>query len=109
MPGLADLIQKQGAFDERGVKPIVVVTNPLRQAQEMVEIVGLPYPLYSDPEYQLFGAFQTGWAAGPPMPAWVVVDGEGTIRYVWRLASTGDIGSYIEAEGILAEIDRIFA
>ena len=108
MPGLEGLIHKQEDFAKRGVKPLVVVTNPPPQARQMVELVGLPYPLYSDPDYQLFGAFQTGWAAGPPMPAWVIVDGEGVIRYIWRLESTAGIGAYIEADGILAEIDKIF-
>ena len=108
MPGLDDLIHKQAEFDALGVKLLVVVTSPAPLAKQMVEVIGLPYPLWSDPDYRLFAEFQTGYVAGPPMPAWVVGDADGTIRYVWRVGSTtGGLASYEEADDILAEIRKM--
>lgn len=83
MPGLDDLVHMHTAFADAGIKLMVVVPSALPHAQDIVEVLGLPYPLYTDPDYALFTAFGTGFVCGPPMPAWVVVDGAGVVRYFW--------------------------
>jgi peroxiredoxin len=68
----------------------------------LVESLELPYPLYADEERHLFKAFETGFSAGPPLPAWVVVDTDGVIRYLWRATEGGLYAKYPESAEIVA-------
>ena len=56
----------------------------LRQATDVVEALDLPYPIYADEDRALFSAYETRFAAGAPIPAWIVGDADGTIRFLWR-------------------------
>jgi len=62
----------------------VVFPVTLAQAKDVVEALDLPYPIYADEARALFSAYETRFAAGAPIPAWIVGDAEGTIRFLWR-------------------------
>jgi peroxiredoxin len=68
----------------------------------LVQSLELPYPLYADEERRLFKAFETGFSAGPPLPAWVVVDTDGVIWYLWRATEGGLYAKYPESAEIVA-------
>ena len=63
---------------------MVILPLPLAQCQEIVENLGLNYPLYSDPEWRVFEAYGTGHILYAPKQSWVGVGPDGTVRYVWR-------------------------
>ena len=63
---------------------MVILPLPLAQCHEIVESLGLNYPLYSDPEWRVFEAYGTGHILYAPKQSWVGVDSVGTVRYVWR-------------------------
>ena len=63
---------------------MVILPLPLTQCQEIVESLGLNYPLYSDPQWRVFEADGTGHILYAPKQSWVGVDSAGTVRYMWR-------------------------
>jgi hypothetical protein len=77
-----------------------------RQANDVVDNLGRQYPIYTDEDWSLFHAFETGYFAGPPLPAWVVVDAKGVVRYVWR-ARDGNSTEYVEADDIVARLREL--
>jgi peroxiredoxin len=112
VPGLDDLVRTKPEFDELGVEVVVVFACTQSQAAQVVETLDLPYPIYADPEWSLFKAFEAGFNIGAPRRAWVVVDSEGIIRYAWRVPKSKfsnimDLTfaqEHIEADQILEEL-----
>jgi peroxiredoxin len=86
---------------------VVTLTVTVEQANDVVDSLELPYPIYADPSWELNKAYETGFVMGAPMPAWVVIDGEGTIRYLWRAHDQAMGTNYPEADQILAELRRL--
>ncbi|MET0985668.1 MAG: redoxin domain-containing protein [Steroidobacteraceae bacterium] len=84
MPGMDDLISLQDKFAALGTRVLVVIAGPHHQARAMQEILGLNYTLYGDPDFTLFEEFETRFSGGLPMPAWIIADENGVIRYLWR-------------------------
>ena len=68
----------------------------------VVDSLDLPYPIYADEDRLLFSAYETRFAAGAPIPAWVVGDAEGTIRFLWRGTEGPAWTNYPEGPEILA-------
>ncbi len=62
----------------------MILPLPLAQCHEVVDSLGLNYPLYSDPQWRVFQAYGTGHILYAPKQLWVGVDSEGTVGYVWR-------------------------
>jgi peroxiredoxin len=73
----------------------------------VVDSLELPYPLYADEDYTLFRQYETRFSAGPPLPAWIVVDVNGVIRYLWRATEGGLFDHYPEGDEIVEEIRRL--
>lgn len=73
----------------------------------IVDQLELPYPIYADPDYSLFAEYQTRFSAGPPLPAWIVIDADGVIRYVWRATEGGLRDEYPEGDAIVAVIEAL--
>ncbi len=63
---------------------MVILPLPLAQCHEIVESLGLNYPLYSDPQWRVLEAYGTGHILYAPKQSWVGIDSDGTVRYVWR-------------------------
>ena len=74
----------------------------LAQAKDVVEALDLPYPIYADEDRALFSAYETRFAAGAPIPAWVVGDADGVVRFLWRGTDGTAWGEYPEGPEILA-------
>jgi peroxiredoxin len=79
------------------------------QANDVVDSLGFPYPVFIDPQWSLYKAYDTGFIGGCPMPAWILIDGAGTIRYLWRAHDQPLGGIYPEADDIVAELGAMLA
>lgn len=107
VPGLDDLVSTHGDFAAAGAELLVVFPVSHRLATHVVEALELPYPLYSDEDRALYTAYETRFSSGAPLPAWIVVDADGVIRFVWRATQGGLLDAYPEAAEILAELRRL--
>ena len=65
---------------------------PLEQSRFITESMKLPYPLYSDPDWNVFETYGTGHVLFGPKQAWFGIDRDGTVRYVWRSGENGKTG-----------------
>jgi peroxiredoxin len=101
VPGLDDLTRTSGDFDALGAKLIVVFPVTHEQTKVLVDTLELPYPIYSDEEMTLYKEFETGYSGGIPLPAWVVADREGVIRFLWRATEGGLYDHYAESSEVL--------
>jgi peroxiredoxin len=107
VPGLDELTRTHGDFTAAGCELVVVFPVSAAHATEVVDALELPYPVYSDESRLLFTAYETRFSAGAPLPAWVVVDGDGVIRFVWRATEGGLYDKYPESAEILAELRKL--
>lgn len=104
IPGLDDLTRTHEEFEALGAELLVVFPVKPEQATAVVDELGLPYPVYADNDWILFNQYETRFSAGPPLPAWVVVDVDGIIRYLWRATEGGLYDTYPEGPEILAQL-----
>lgn len=63
-------------------------TTP-QQSDATIQHLGLNYPLYSDPSWDIYRAYGTGHVLMATKQAWAIVDGEGVIRWIWRSGQDG--------------------
>lgn len=73
----------------------------------IVETLDLPYRVYADPDRHLYTAYQTRFSAGAPLPAWIIIDPDGIIRFLWRATGGGLYDHYPEGQEILDQIRQI--
>jgi peroxiredoxin len=104
VPGLDDLTRTHAQFQAAGAELLVVFPVSPELSQEVVKQLELPYPIYADEHRQLFAAYETRFSSGAPLPAWVVVDADGVIRYIWRATEGGLLDHYPESAEILSEL-----
>jgi peroxiredoxin len=109
VPGLDELIRTHDEFEAAGAELVVVFPVSHELTKEIVRNLALPYPIYSDEDWNLFKAYETGFSAGAPLPAWIVIDRDGVIQFLWRAADGGLFDKYPESAEILAELRRIDA
>ena len=67
---------------------MVVFPLPIEQCRAVVEARQLPYPLYADPDWSLFEAYETGHILHAPKQSWVGIDPDGAVTWMWRSGST---------------------
>ena len=77
-------------FESTGLQLAVVFSTDPEITSRVAEGQGLSYPLHSDPTWDLFRAYGTGHVLMAPRQAWAIIDGEGIVRWVWRLADSGE-------------------
>jgi hypothetical protein len=69
---------------------MVIMPLPIEQCRAVVESRELPYPLYANPDWSVYEAFETGHVLHAPKQCWVGVDPGGDVRYLWRSGSDDD-------------------
>ena len=89
LPGLDDLNQTYDEFAAHGLQLAVILSTTEAQTSGVVEHLGLNYPLYSDESWDAFHAYGTGHVLSAPRQAWVIVDGDGIVRWTWRSGQRG--------------------
>jgi peroxiredoxin len=85
-PGLQELNTLYGDFEAAGLQLAVVFSTDPDVTARIPETQGLSYSLHSDPTWDLYRAYGTGHVLLAPRQAWAIVDGEGIVRWVWRLS-----------------------
>lgn len=55
----------------------------------LIEGMPLTYPLYADPAWKSFRAFDTGFGGPLPSQGWAVLDQQGVLRWMWRAMEKG--------------------
>lgn len=55
----------------------------------LIEGMDLKYPLYADPAWKSFRAYETGFGGPLPSQGWAVLDGDGILRWQWRAMEKG--------------------
>jgi peroxiredoxin len=90
------------------VKLAVVLSTTEAQTAAVVEQLGLNYPIYSDESWGIFRAFGTGHVLAAPRQAWVVIDGDGIVRWTWR-SGQRDAGPAVPMpRHVLEVVDDLF-
>ncbi|ASC70018.1 alkyl hydroperoxide reductase [Halomicronema hongdechloris C2206] len=80
-PHIVALGDAYDRFRQQGVEVLMITSTDAAQSKTIVQDLGLPLPLLSDPSCQSFQAYQTGQALGAPLPAQFVLDAQGRLRY----------------------------
>ena len=70
----------------------MILPLPLEQCRAVVESLGLPYPLYANPDWSVFETYGTGHVLYAPKQTWFGVDAGGD-RALGRGASATRVGS----------------
>jgi peroxiredoxin len=90
------------------VQLAVILSTTETQTNGVVEHLGLNYPIYSDESWDTFHAYGTGHVLSAPRQAWVIVDGDGFVRWTWR-SGQRDAGPTVPMpRDVLAVVDELF-
>ena len=81
--------QSHKEFSNRGIELITVFSLPHEQSRAIVEMMKLPYLIYSDPDWTVFETYGTGHLLFGPKQAWFGIDRDGVVRYAWRSGQNG--------------------
>jgi peroxiredoxin len=103
-PGLQELNTIYGDFEAAGLQLAVLFSTDPDVTARIPETQGLSFLLHSDPSWDLYRAYGTGHVLFAPRQAWVIIDGEGIVRWVWRLSEAG--GSKVPLPSEVLEIAR---
>jgi peroxiredoxin len=88
-PGLQELNTIYDDFEAAGLQLAVVFSTDPDVTARIPAAHGLTYALHSDPTWDLYRAYGSGHVLLAPRQAWAIVDGEGTVAWVWRTGDTG--------------------
>jgi peroxiredoxin len=88
-PGLLELNDIYDDFDANGLQLAVVFSTDPEITARISGTQGLEYPLHSNPTWDLYRAFGTSHVLMAPRQAWAIIDGEGIVRWIWRLGDSG--------------------
>ncbi len=80
-PHIKALNEHYQEMRDRGLEVLMITSTDEQQSQIVVQDLALQMPLLSDPNCQVFRAYQTGQALGAPLPAQFVLDRQGQLRY----------------------------
>jgi peroxiredoxin len=95
-------------FEEHGFQLAVILSTTEAQTVGVAENLGLTYPLYSDRSWKVFHDYGTGHILLAPRQAWVIVDGDGTVRWTWRSGQRGASRAVPMPRQVLAVADELF-
>ena len=80
-PHIKALNEQYEQFTNRGVEVLMVTSTDVQQSQVVVQDLGLKMPLLSDASCRVFRKYQLGQALGAPLPAQLILDQQGILRY----------------------------
>lgn len=72
-----------GEFERRGAHLLVVSSTDLEMTSFVAEVLRAPYPVLSDADWSVFNRYGTGSVMGVPLPASLVLDAAGVVRWSW--------------------------
>lgn len=80
-PHIKALNERYEEFRDRNIELLMITSTDLRQSKIVAQDLGLKMPLLSNPDCQVFRAYNTGQALGAPLPAQFVLDQQGRLQY----------------------------
>ncbi len=80
-PHIKALNEQYEQFTNRGAEVLVITSTDVRQSQVVAQDLGLKMPLLSDSRCGVFRKYQVGQALGAPLPAQLILDQQGILRY----------------------------
>jgi peroxiredoxin len=90
----------------RGAELLVVSSTELEMTSFVAEVLRAPYPILSDGQWEVFRRYGVGSAMGVPLPAALVIDAAGLVRWSWA-APLAVVFTPPAPEALLAELDRL--
>ncbi|MGD9798737.1 MAG: redoxin domain-containing protein [Acidimicrobiia bacterium] len=106
-PGLREFNAIHGDFAAAGLQLAVVFSTSPEVTARIPAAHGLEYGLHADPTWGLYRAYGTGHVLFAPRQAWAIVDGEGVVRWLWRLGDAGGTRVPLPSE-VLAVARELF-
>lgn len=103
-PHIKALNEQYQEFSDRQVEILMITSTDEQQSKQVVEDLGLQFPLLSDSSCKTFRQYQTGQALGAPLPAQFLIDRQGILRYK-HLFSFLDHNASVET--LLSAIDQL--
>ncbi len=103
-----ELQEAYGEFETRGVEILAISTNVLNDAADIVERIGIQFPVLYNPAgdvprgYGVFDHFGDGLAVGSVF----LIDINGSLR--WSRVYT-HIYDFVPSNEVLAEVDALYA
>ncbi len=80
-PHIVELNQRYEEFTAQGIELLMLTSTDVAQTKQVVQDLGIKFPLLSNPTCSVFRKYGVGQALGAPLPAQFVLDQEGTLLY----------------------------
>lgn len=103
-PHIKALNENYDRFQEKGVEVLMITSTDAKQSQQVVKDLSLKMPLLSNPECNIFQAYQVGQALGAPLPAQFLLDWQGKVRFKHLFSF---LSPNAEVETLLNAIDKL--
>ena len=107
-PGLLELNTIYEDFESSELQLAVIFSTDPEVTARIPEAQGLAYPLHSDSTWDLYRAFGTGHVLLAPRQAWAIIDGQGIVRWLWRLGDTAGYHRVLLPSEVLAVARDLF-
>lgn len=110
LPSLDQLDEMVGEFQRRNVQVLIVGSTTTERCADFREAVGLKkLPIHADPQWNVFNAFDVGSVGPLPLHAWVLLDADGIVRWVWRMTGPDPERALPMPTFALDRIDEVFS
>lgn len=80
-PHIEELNDNCERLTQKGAEVLMITSTDLQQSQQVVKDLNLKMPLLSNPDCNVFQAYEVGQALGAPLPAQFVLDQQGRLRF----------------------------
>ncbi|NER48832.1 MAG: redoxin domain-containing protein [Symploca sp. SIO1A3] len=89
-PHIKAMNENYHRFREQGVEVLMITSTDPKQSQKVVKDLNLKMPLLSNPDCDIFRAYQVGQALGAPLPAQFLLDSNGKLcfKHLFSFLST---------------------
>ncbi|NES24217.1 MAG: redoxin domain-containing protein [Symploca sp. SIO3E6] len=89
-PHIKAMNESYHRFREKGVEVLMITSTSPKQSQKVVKDLSLKMPLLSNPDCDIFRAYQVGQALGAPLPAQFLLDSSGKLcfKHLFSFLST---------------------
>ena len=80
-PHIVELKKRYEEFTAKGIELLMITSTDVAQTKQVVNDLGIKFPLLSNPTCSVFRKYGVGQALGAPLPAQFMLDEEGILRY----------------------------
>ena len=105
-PHIIELNQRYEELKEHGVELLMITSTDVAQTKQVVQDLGIQFPLLSNPTCSVFRKYGVGQALGAPLPAQFVLDKEGTLLYKHLFSFLSPNANTDDLFSVLSQIDQ---